>query len=234
LCQQEQTARTLLDRQQAFTLIKFHFDQAKISYLYYPEFDQEPHPLLRCSTIVDWLEGTVEIRDYSEAPNPPLLHRKEARITVDYPHYTRFAHLTQQQVAMGLLDNSREIGTQLNWERRLTQQGIEIHNHALACPLKSVQQPKPKIQRHRAAIARATASKPVRLAVEAGLFPADTTTSTTAAATGPTSNTSTDWASLALGGSLTLSLIFPTPPPTWSTSATSSTSLKTPSSGEKH
>ena len=36
-------------------------------------------------------------------------------------------------------------------------------------------QPKPKIQRHKAAIARVTASKPVRLAVEAGLFPPDTT-----------------------------------------------------------
>ncbi|MBE9158215.1 DNA phosphorothioation-associated putative methyltransferase [Nodosilinea sp. LEGE 06152] len=172
---QEQCARNLLTKQLPFTLVKFHFDQPKLSYLYYPEFDAEPHPLLRTSTIVDWATGTVETRDYSDAPNPPLLHRKETFITADYPHYSRFAHLTQQQVAMGLLDNSREIGTQLNWERRLAQQGIEIHNHALACPIKSAQQAKPKIQRHKAAIARVTASKPVRLAVEAELFPPDTT-----------------------------------------------------------
>ena len=172
---QEQCARNLLNQELPFTLVKFHFDQPKLSYLYYPEFDTEPHPLLRSSTIVDWATGTVETRDYSDAPNPPLLHRKETFVAPDYPHYPRFAHLTQQQVAMGLLDNSREIGTQLNWERRLTQQGIEIHNHALACPIKSAQQAKPKIQRHKAAIARVTASKPVRLAVEAGLFPADTT-----------------------------------------------------------
>lgn len=53
-----------------------------------------------------------------------------------------------------------------------------IHNHALACPITSEVsqfQSKPKIQRHKAAIARVTASKPVRLAVEAGLFPPDTT-----------------------------------------------------------
>jgi DNA phosphorothioation-associated putative methyltransferase len=124
---------------------------------------------------VNLATGTVETRDYSDAPNPPLLHRKETFVAPDYPHYNRFAHLTRQQVALGLLDNSREIGTHLNWERRLTQQGIEIHNHALACPIKATQQAKPKIQRHKAAIARVTASKPVRLAVEAGLFPADTT-----------------------------------------------------------
>ena len=172
---QEQCARNLLKKELPFTLVKFHFDQPKLSYLYYPEFDTEPHPLLRTSTIVDWVTGTVETRDYSDTPNPPLLHRKETFVAPDYPHYSRFAHLTQQQVAMGLLDNSRKIGTQLNWECRLTQQGIEIHNHALACPIKSAQQTKPKIQRHRAAIARVTASKPVRLAVEAGLLPPATT-----------------------------------------------------------
>ncbi|MEM1279664.1 MAG: DNA phosphorothioation-associated putative methyltransferase [Cyanobacteria bacterium P01_H01_bin.152] len=175
LCRQEQVARRFLDARLAFTLVKFHFDQPKLSYLSYPEFDSIPHPLLRASTVVDWQMGTVETRDYSDAPNPPLLHRKETFLTPDYPQYNRFAQLTQQQVAMRLLDNSREIGTLLNWEKRLTQQGLEIHNHALACTLKSAQKAKPKIQRHKAAIARVTASKPVRLAVEAGLFPPETT-----------------------------------------------------------
>ena len=183
----EQHTRRILPQGLPFTLVKFHFDQPKISYLYYPDFDTDPHPLLRASTIVDWQADTLETRDYSDAPNPPLLHRKETFVAPDYPHYPRFAHLTQQQVAMGLLDNSREIGTHLNWERRLSQQGLEIHNHALACPLpvrahsgapqpRTAPQPAiPKIQRHRAAISRVTASKPVRLAVEAGLFPPDTT-----------------------------------------------------------
>ncbi|MEO1146313.1 MAG: DNA phosphorothioation-associated putative methyltransferase [Cyanobacteria bacterium J06638_22] len=175
LFHQEQASRSLIDAERPFTLIKFHFDQPKISYLYYPDFDQEPHPLLRTSTVVDWQTGTVETRDYSDAPNPPLLHRKETFLSPGYPCYDSFAHLTQQQVAMGLFDNSREIGTLLNWEKRLIQQGLEIHNHALACPLKSARKAKPKIQRHKAAIARVTASKPVRLAAERGLFPPETT-----------------------------------------------------------
>lgn len=175
LFRQEQIARSFLEVERPFTLIKFHFDQPKISYLYYPEFDQDPHPLLRTSTIVDWMTGAIDTRDYSDAPNPPLLHRKETFLASNYPRYNCFTHLTQQQVAMGLLDNARESGTLLNWEKRLTQQGLEIHNHALACPLKSGQKAKPKIQRHKAAIARVTASKPIRLAVEAGLFPPETT-----------------------------------------------------------
>ena len=157
------------------TLVKFSLHKAQLAYLFYPDFDTEAHPALQSSIQVNLATLEVTQRDYSTTPNPPILHRKETFVAPDYPHYATFAHLTQQQVAMGLLDNSREIGTQLNWERRLTQQGIEIHNHALACPIKSAQQAKPKIQRHKAAIARVTASKPVRLAVEAGLFPPDTT-----------------------------------------------------------
>ena len=174
LRRQEQQVRRRIDGDLLFTLVKFHFDQPKLSYLYYPEFDQEPHPLLRTSVVVNWVTGEIDCRDYNDAPNPPLLHRKETFVAPDYPGYDSFTHLTQQQVAMGLLDDARQIGVLLNWEHRLTQQGLEIHNHALACPLKSNQHAKPKIQRHKAAIARVTASKPVRLAVEAGLFPPDT------------------------------------------------------------
>ncbi|MEY3300518.1 MAG: hypothetical protein RLZZ597_3778, partial [Cyanobacteriota bacterium] len=50
---QEQHARQRLAADHPFTLVKFHFDQPRISYLYYPDFDPDPHPLLRASTIVD-------------------------------------------------------------------------------------------------------------------------------------------------------------------------------------
>lgn len=78
LFRQEQATRTLVDTELPFTLIKFHFDQPKLSYLYYPDFDQEPHPLLRTSTVVDWQAGTVETRDYSDAPTPPLRRPKKS------------------------------------------------------------------------------------------------------------------------------------------------------------
>jgi DNA phosphorothioation-associated putative methyltransferase len=171
----EHRARSSIPLADQATLVKFSLDKPQIAYLFYPNFDTEAHPALQHSIQVnlDTLQATE--RDYSTTTNPPVLHRKETFVAPDYPHYATFAHLTQQQVAMGLLDNSREIGTQLNWERRLAQQGIEIHHHALACPIQGNQPTKPNIQRHRAAISRVTASKPVRLAVEAGLFPPHTT-----------------------------------------------------------
>ncbi|QQE67717.1 hypothetical protein GFS31_44300 (plasmid) [Leptolyngbya sp. BL0902] len=171
----EHRARSSTPLANRATLVKFSLDKPQIAYLFYPNFDTEAHPALQHSIQVnlDTLQATE--RDYSTTDNPPVLHRKETFVAPDYPHYATFAHLTQQQVAMGLLDNSREIGTQLNWERRLAQHGIEIHHHALACPIRGNQKAKPNIQRHRAAISRVTASKPVRLAVEAGLFPPNTT-----------------------------------------------------------
>ncbi|MGF1519100.1 MAG: DNA phosphorothioation-associated putative methyltransferase [Nodosilinea sp.] len=138
----EKKARTSTAVAEKATLVKFSLDKPQIAYLFYPDFDSEAHPALQSSIQVNLNTLTATDRDYSDAPNPPLLHRKETFVAPDYPHYATFAHLTQQQVAMGLLDNSREIGTQLNWERRLTQQGIEIHNHALACPLPTIPPPR--------------------------------------------------------------------------------------------
>jgi DNA phosphorothioation-associated putative methyltransferase len=175
----EQVAQALIQAQWEnlnFTLVKFQFDQLKLSYLSYTDFDDDPHPALVHSLQVDLKTGQLQSRSYAETHNPPVLHRKEAFVTPDYPRYDQFKHLTRQQAALGLLDNSREIGFFDAWSQRLARRGIEIHNHALACAIQSAgTAAKPKIQRHKAAIARVTASKPVRLAVEAGLFPPDTT-----------------------------------------------------------
>ncbi|MEB3229920.1 MAG: DNA phosphorothioation-associated putative methyltransferase [Leptolyngbyaceae bacterium] len=165
------------------TLIKFTFTAFQIVYLVYPNFDTDPHPALQCSSQINLNTLTHSHRDYSTTANPPILHRKDTFVTSDYPHYPLFRHLTQQEEILGLLDHSRTIGYRTAWEQRLNQHHLQIHNHSLACALPSCSKlpnPKskiqnPKIQRHKAAIARATCSKPVRLAVEAGLFLADTT-----------------------------------------------------------
>jgi len=175
------------------TLVKFHFDQPKLSYLIYPDFDNDPHPALELSIQVAVDTGEIGIRTYSSTSNPPVLHRKDTFITPDYPHYAKFRLLTRQQDALCLLDNSREIGFYQNWTHRLAQRGIEIHDHVLACPISSVRAnghvpqcapsipsvkthrdaPPPStlsIDRHKAALVRTSLSKPVRLALEAGLF----------------------------------------------------------------
>jgi hypothetical protein len=174
----EAQARTAVPLAAQATLVKFSLSQPQVAYLFYPDFDTEAHPALHSSIQVNLKTGMVGDRDYSTTDNPPVLHRKETFVTADYPHYDRFGWLTQQEETLGLLDQSRGIGFQQAWEKRLRDRGLEIHDHALACAIQTgakSPQAKPKIERHRAAIARVTASKPVRLAVEAGLFPPATT-----------------------------------------------------------
>ena len=174
----EKQARTHTTLAEKATLAKFSINKSQIAYLFYPDFDTEAHPALQRSIQVNLETLQVSSRDYSTTDNPPVLHRKETFVAADYPHYATFAWLTKQEETLGLLDNPRGIGFRCAWEQRLQERKLVIHGHALACPMPSAAkqtQPKPKIQRHKAAIARVTASKPVRLAVEAGLFPPETT-----------------------------------------------------------
>jgi DNA phosphorothioation-associated putative methyltransferase len=166
------------------TIIKFHFDKPKISYLYYPDFDKEAHPALHRSIQIDIHSGEIDCRNYANNENPPILHRKETFVNSDYPHYEQFVELTCEEERLGLLKNTRGIGTLQGWLKKLERYGVEIREHGvirvqkeeIKTPVSDGKQTKPKIERHKAAIKRKELSKPVRLALEANLF---TTTETT-------------------------------------------------------
>lgn len=111
------------------TLIKFHTTKPKISYLVYPDFNSAPHPALQTSMQIDLRDLHVTYRDYDTVDNPPILHRKETFIAPDYPLYAKFAKLTQQEEAWGLLDNSNSIGTRKQWQRRLEEICAELRGH---------------------------------------------------------------------------------------------------------
>lgn len=154
----EQRARSHLQRQIAPTLVKFSTSQPKISYLFYPDFESDPHPSLQHSIQVDLITGQVRDRDYRESHNPPVLHRKETFLTPEHSRYEEFAELTRQQDALGLLTNSRDIGTRSGWQQRLQSHRIELHSHYLACPLHAAHTP-PKIDRYKAALIRTSLSR---------------------------------------------------------------------------
>lgn len=195
-------ARELAPQVHSATLVKINTRKPQVSYLFYPGFETEPHPALARSVQVNLETLTVTGRDYSRAKNPPILHRKETFVTPSYPHYEAFAWLTQQEEALGLLDGARGIGFSDAWQRRLEAQQLEVYRDGLACPIQGGEKrgtqfapqqaesqqaasqqdapqqdalQQPTIQRHKAAIARVSVSKPVRLAVEAGLFTPDST-----------------------------------------------------------
>lgn len=169
----EAKARSFVPSIQGINIIKFSTNKPKISYLSYPHFDTDAHPCLQTSIQVDIETGVVNYRDYSDSPNPPILHRKETFVTSDYPLYAEFAALTKAQESLGLLNNTKGIGTREIWEQRLQIYGVEIKGHEL---VKSDTATKitPKIERHKAAMIRHDLSRPVRLALDSGLFSPET------------------------------------------------------------
>ena len=168
----ERQGRNLVADTGQATIIKLATDRPKISYLYYPDFDRDPHPQLHQSIVVDLKEEQVSVRQYHNSHNPPILHRKETFVTPDYPLYKSFAELTRQEVALGLLDNSRRIGTLQEWTRLLLQRGISFEGHNVVCPIDSplAKQQTVLIERHKAALKRSELSRPVRIALEADVF----------------------------------------------------------------
>lgn len=156
------------------TLVKFALEQPRISYLCYPDFDTDPHPILRTSIQVDLQTGQVSERDYQRSENPPILHRKETFVPTDYPQYDIFARLTRQEERLGLLDRTQLIGTLGGWQQCLHQVGVAIEDHQVVLRGDG-ERPKPKIERYRAAIVRRDLSRPVRYAWEADLFVEGTT-----------------------------------------------------------
>ena len=164
----ERSVRGVTEETQQANLVKFTIEPPKISYLFYPDFDINPHPALQSSIIVDPVTKEYTYRDYSTSDNPPILHRKETFVTPDYPLYEEFATLTRWEEALGLLDNGYYIGRRQEWKKLLVQQRIDLEGHSFICPLDL--QRKIVIQRHKAAIVRQELSRPVTLALNAGLF----------------------------------------------------------------
>jgi DNA phosphorothioation-associated putative methyltransferase len=165
----EQSARALLSEELLITLIKFSTEQPKISYLHYPNFDADPHPALKFSIQVNLQTQEITQRSYQDSLNPFILHRKETFVTAEYPLYDQFQVLTQKEEEAGLLSNPRSIGTLKAWQQRLTESQVTIKDHLLVSQPQSLQ-----VDRHKAAISRNDLSKPVRLALEAGLFTPET------------------------------------------------------------
>ncbi len=176
LQQYEKDASKLAEIAENATIVKFATDRPKISYLYYPDFDCDPHPKLQKSIIVDLKNKQVFQRRYQNSENPPILHRKETFVTQDYPLYQEFAQLTAEEIALGLLDNTRVIGTLQQWQRLLFDHGLDFAGHHVVCPLNNSYSVKKdlNVDRHRAALHRTELSRPVRITLEAELFTQDT------------------------------------------------------------
>jgi DNA phosphorothioation-associated putative methyltransferase len=110
-------------------ILKFHTDKPCISYLYYPNFESIAHPSLHWAMLIDLRDLSLRFRDYSQQENPPILHRKETFISPNHPLYSKFAKFTKAEEKAGLFSETKTIGNQRGWEKRLQSCGVQIKNH---------------------------------------------------------------------------------------------------------
>ena len=121
---------TVLTGTVAGTVIKLHRQQRKVSYLFYLDFEKDPHPALSASLRVDLQTFSVRFTDYRDSVNPPILHRKETLLSSDNPLYPKFAKLTAQEERADLL-GVPGIGLRNTWNKLLEEEGWRLAGHRL-------------------------------------------------------------------------------------------------------
>ncbi len=126
----EGCANRTIGRLDGATIIKFYANQPKISYLFYPDFDTNPHPVLHTSMHINLRDFSVGYQDYSHLSNPPILVRKEAFVAVSYPHYQMFAKLSRQEEKLGILDKWGGFKYR-EWVQCLEENCVRIKGHRL-------------------------------------------------------------------------------------------------------
>ena len=60
----ERVASRVTQESQDATIVKFSTNKLTISYLFYPDFDNDPHPVLSTSILVDMVTLEVKTWDY--------------------------------------------------------------------------------------------------------------------------------------------------------------------------
>ena len=158
-----------------WNLLKLHTDQVAISFLTYPDFESDPHPVLAESVKINMNSGTISKTDYRKRANPPILHRKETFLPPDDPRVPLYTTLTKQEEEAGLLRDLSRIGMRIHWETLLKRCGFTYKGHDLVKVSKSTTstatlEEREPIDRHRTAIKRYDLSRPIKLALERGLI----------------------------------------------------------------
>jgi DNA phosphorothioation-associated putative methyltransferase len=127
----EGCARGYVGRVEGANLIKLHRYEPKVSYLTYPDFETDPHPVLAHSLTVHFQTFRVKSRSYRQYRNPPILHRKETFLAPEHPLYAKFARLSRSEENNGLYNDPSQIGTREGWERVLLHRGLRLRGHRL-------------------------------------------------------------------------------------------------------
>jgi DNA phosphorothioation-associated putative methyltransferase len=161
---------------EGWNLLKIHTNEAALTFLTYPDFDEDPHPALAEATKINLKSGSIVRTDYRGRSNPPILHRKETFLPKDDPRFEHFASLTREEEKAGLLKDGARIGLRAYWQALLRKHGLGYEGHKLVNVKRSeLQEAHPEeepalIERHRTAIKRYDISRPVKIALDRGIL----------------------------------------------------------------
>jgi DNA phosphorothioation-associated putative methyltransferase len=127
----EGCASRTVGRLEEANIIKISFKVPKVSYFYYPDFDENLHPTLQRQMDVYLSPLNVRYQEFLPNENLPILHTKEQLVSENYPLYEKFARLTQQEKDWGLLDDLSKIQRLQGWQACLRSHCACLHGHRL-------------------------------------------------------------------------------------------------------
>ncbi len=127
----EGCARGYLGHIEGANIVKLHRNEPRISYLYYPAFEDDPHPTLSSSLTVQLQTFKVRLDDFQARSNPPILHRKELFLAPNHPLRAKFARLTELEDRKGLFEDHATIGTREGWNAKLAAKKLYLKGHRL-------------------------------------------------------------------------------------------------------
>jgi DNA phosphorothioation-associated putative methyltransferase len=127
----EGCARALVGEIDEANVIKLHRFSGKVSYVAYPGFESDPHPALRLRVKVTLPTLSVDLFDYSDWNDPPILRRKERLLSKEHELYQRFARLSRQEEKFGVLCNDSILYRRSHLDLSLSEHGLELRGHCL-------------------------------------------------------------------------------------------------------
>ncbi|KKT73897.1 MAG: hypothetical protein UW69_C0054G0002 [Microgenomates group bacterium GW2011_GWA2_44_7] len=125
-------ARPLLPKGRPWNIVRINTLHRNVSFSYYPQFDENPHPELKNWTKIDLVTKQVKCGIYTTT-NPFILHLKEAFVDENHPLYAKFRNLSVQEKEAGLYEppHGALIGRKTYWENLLARKGLVIIDHQL-------------------------------------------------------------------------------------------------------
>jgi DNA phosphorothioation-associated putative methyltransferase len=125
----EGCARALVGDIDEANIVKLHRFSGKVTYIAYPDFEKKPHPALQLRVKVSLPTLAIDLFDYSDWDDPPLLFRKEQYLHTSHPSRDKFARLSKQEEERGLLDQINDSSSQSTWQMRLREAGYALRGH---------------------------------------------------------------------------------------------------------